>query len=89
MKPRKIPLRKCIACEKQFPKKDLLRIVLHPQEGVVVDPGGKKNGRGAYICKKEECILLAKKAKKLQHALKTNIEDGVYEQIIELLQSSE
>jgi predicted RNA-binding protein YlxR (DUF448 family) len=49
MKPRKIPLRKCIACEKQFPKKDLLRIVLHPQEGVVIDPGGKKNGRGAFV----------------------------------------
>lgn len=89
MKPKKIPLRKCVACGEQFPKKELLRIVLHPEEGVVVDLTGKKNGRGAYVCKKDSCVQLAKKSKKLQHALKTTIEDGVYEQINDILQSSE
>lgn len=85
MKARKIPLRKCVACGEQFPKKELLRIVLHPEEGVVVDPTGKKNGRGAYLCRKAACVELAKKNRKLQHALKTTIEDGIYDQITELL----
>lgn len=89
MKPRKIPVRKCVACGEQFPKKELLRVVLHPEEGVVVDPSGKKNGRGAYLCRKESCVQLAKKARKLQHALKTTIEDDVYEEIMDNIRTSE
>ena len=42
------------------------------------DPGGKKTD-AAPILQKEECILPPRR-QKLQHALKTNIEDGVYEQ---------
>ncbi len=89
MKVKKVPLRKCVSCGNQFPKKELLRIVNNAEEGVIVDNTGKKNGRGAYICKSIECFQTARKNRKLQHALKTQIEDGVYEQIEELLQSSE
>lgn len=89
MKTKKVPLRKCVACQGQFPKKDLLRVVSHPEDGISVDSTGKKNGRGAYICKTVECVNLAQKNRRLQQALKTQIEDGVYEQIKELLQSSD
>lgn len=85
MKTKKVPLRKCVACQGQFPKKELMRIVSNAEEGIVVDPTGKKNGRGAYLCKTVECVELAKKNRKLQQALKSQIEDGVYEQIKELL----
>ncbi len=89
MKVKKVPLRKCVSCGNQFPKKELIRVVNHAQEGVIVDTTGKKNGRGAYLCTSIDCLHAAKKNRKLQHALKTQIEDGVYEQIEELLQSSE
>ena len=89
MKPKKIPLRKCVSCGEQFPKKELIRIVTSESEGVTVDLTGKKNGRGAYLCKQKDCFEKARKNRKLQHALKVQIEDGVYEQIEELLQSSE
>lgn len=89
MKPKRVPLRKCVACGEQFPKKELIRVVNHPEEGIVVDFTGKKNGRGAYLCRKPECVQLAKKNKKLQHALKTNIEDDVYDTLIDTLSSSE
>ncbi len=85
MKTKKVPLRKCVACQGQFPKKELMRIVSNAEEGIVVDPTGKKNGRGAYLCKTVECVELAQKNRKLQQALKSQIEDGVYEQIKELL----
>ena len=62
MSVKKIPLRKCIACNQSYPKKELIRIVIN-DEAKEVDPTGRKNGRGAYVCRKTECILLAKKKK--------------------------
>ncbi|WP_018466954.1 YlxR family protein [Calidithermus timidus] len=49
MKPKHIPERMCVACRRRRPKRELLRIVL-TAEGPVIDPTGKKPGRGAYVC---------------------------------------
>ena len=46
-KPRHIPLRTCIACGESRPKRELIRIVRTPDGHVVLDPTGKKSGRGA------------------------------------------
>lgn len=81
MKNKKIPMRKCVACDENKAKNDLIRIVNNKEEGVQVDPTGKKNGRGAYICKETSCIELAKKNHKLEHALKTEITESLYEEI--------
>ena len=45
------PERTCLACRKRRPKPELLRIVRAPEGGVTVDPAGKGDGRGAYICR--------------------------------------
>ena len=58
MKQRKIPQRKCIVCGENKDKNDLIRIVKNKEEGIILDPTGKKNGRGAYICKEEKCIVM-------------------------------
>lgn len=47
-KVRHIPNRMCVGCRQVMPKRALIRIVRTP-EGVMVDPGGKLNGRGAYL----------------------------------------
>ena len=60
MKSKKIPMRKCIACGVSRPKQELIRIVAG-DEGAVVDPTGRKNGRGAYLCRSTECFAMAKK----------------------------
>ena len=49
MKPKHVPERMCVACRRRRPKRELLRVVLTP-EGPVIDPSGKKPGRGAYVC---------------------------------------
>lgn len=50
-----IPIRQCIACRVRRPKHELLRVVL-TQTGPVLDPTGRKPGRGAYVCPdKPEC----------------------------------
>ena len=50
MKMRKIPLRVCVGCQEQKPKKELLRIVRTPEDTVEIDKTGKKSGRGVYVC---------------------------------------
>lgn len=42
MRPRKVPLRKCVACQEMMPKKELIRIVRTPAEEVQIDLTGKK-----------------------------------------------
>ncbi len=44
-----IPIRQCIACRARRPKRELLRVVL-TETGPVLDPSGRKPGRGAYVC---------------------------------------
>ena len=56
----KKPIRKCICCEADKPKSDMIRIVLPGRNTVEtennVDDTGKQHGRGAYICRNSKCI---------------------------------
>lgn len=78
---RKIPLRKCIACGVQKPKKELVRIVRTPEKLVHVDPKGKVSGRGAYICASRLCYDLAIKKKALTRALEVEITPEMLDQM--------
>ncbi|MDD7305816.1 MAG: YlxR family protein [Peptoniphilaceae bacterium] len=81
MKTKKIPQRKCVVCGQVKDKNDLLRIVNNKEEGIVVDESGRKNGRGAYICKSSQCIEKAKKTNKLAKVFKTEVNNDLYEEI--------
>lgn len=78
---KKIPLRQCVGCREMMPKKDLLRVIRTPEDEVVLDSTGKKNGRGAYICFCLECFQKARKSKGLERSLKIAIPDEVYEKL--------
>jgi len=52
-----------------------------PSERISIDFTGKKSGRGAYICKKEECLAKARKSGRLKSSLEYEITDDVYEQL--------
>ena len=78
---KKIPMRTCIGCNNAKPKKELIRIVKSSDGEVSIDFTGKKNGRGAYICKSEECLEKVIKSKRLQRVLETEISDELYESI--------
>jgi predicted RNA-binding protein YlxR (DUF448 family) len=81
MRQRKIPLRKCVACQEMMPKKELIRVVRTPQEEIQIDLSGKKSGRGAYLCGKLSCFKLAQKSKALDRALKQSVDSSIYEQL--------
>ena len=78
---RKIPMRKCVVTQEQHPKNDLVRVVLTPEGTVELDLTGRKNGRGAYLCKDLKVIELAVKNGALNKALKTKVPDSIYEEL--------
>lgn len=78
---KKVPLRQCIGCSERREKKDLIRIIRTPEEEIIVDFTGKKNGRGAYICNSVECLRLARKKKSLERSLNTAIPEQIYQEL--------
>ena len=78
---KKIPMRRCLATNESFPKKELLRIVRTPEGEVKVDLTGKLNGKGAYLSKSPKALKIARDRKALARALACEIPDSVYEEI--------
>ncbi|OYD09944.1 RNase P modulator RnpM [Paludifilum halophilum] len=85
MKTRKVPMRKCVASQEMFPKKELIRVVRTPDHEILIDPTGKKSGRGAYLCAKPEYVEMARKKKALDRALKTKVKEEVYDRLQEYI----
>jgi uncharacterized protein len=74
-RPRKhIPVRTCIVCREKEAKRQLVRIV-RTESGIQIDPTGKMNGRGAYLCDKASCWERAVKTDFLNKALRTTLTD--------------
>lgn len=51
MKAKKSPQRMCVACREMHDKPDMIRVVRSPEGEISLDFTGRKNGRGAYVCK--------------------------------------
>ena len=82
---KKIPMRRCLATNESFPKKELLRIVRTPEGEVKVDLTGKLNGKGAYLSRSSEALDIAKNKKVLDKALEVEIPEEVYEEISRII----
>ena len=89
MKLKKVPLRKCVGCGENKTKKELIRIVKDKEGNISIDFTGKVNGRGAYICNTSQCLTLAKKTKRLNKALETQIPEDIYEVLIKEIDANE
>lgn len=77
-----IPQRMCVACRQMKPKAELIRIV-KSGDAAEIDKNNKKSGRGAYICRNEECIENAKKRRALSKHFKTAVNDSIYDAVLE------
>ena len=69
MKPKKIPMRMCVGCREMKEKRELIRVVRTPEGIAVLDPTGKKSGRGAYVCRRAECLRRSIRQKQLERQL--------------------
>ena len=68
-----IPQRTCVACRTTGDKRKLVRAVRTPEGSVEVDPSGKRDGRGAYLCVRPSCWEEALKNGRLAAALRATI----------------
>lgn len=80
---KKIPLRQCVGCRDMKAKKEMLRVIKTPENEVVLDVIGKKNGRGAYLCVSLDCLQKARRSKGLERSLKITIPEDIYERLEE------
>src|SRR5215211_6745632 len=74
MRPRHVPVRTCVGCQQERPKRQLVRIVRSPEGAVTVDQTGKAAGRGAYVCSEAPCWTVALRRGALSRALKTPVD---------------
>ena len=76
---KKVPLRQCVGCGEMKGKRDMIRVLKTPENEISLDVTGKKNGRGAYVCKSRECLYKTRKNKGLERSFKMNIPNEVYD----------
>jgi len=76
---KKIPLRQCVGCGEMKGKKDMMRVLRTAEGDICLDVTGKKNGRGAYLCKNIDCLKKARANKGLERSFKIAIPSEVYE----------
>ncbi len=89
---KKTPMRMCIGCGEMKPKRELVRVVRAPEQRdeqgnpiapgeISLDLGGKKPGRGAYVCRSADCLRAARKSHRLERAFGCAIPDEVYDRM--------
>ena len=78
---KKIPMRQCVGCGEMKSKKEMMRILKTEEDDIVLDVTGKKNGRGAYLCKTEECLKKARKNRGIERSFKKSISAEVYDNL--------
>jgi len=86
-KPRRrhIPNRTCVGCRQTQAKRNLMRIV-RTSEGVLYDPTGKANGRGAYVHNDSACWERALKGS-LENALNVSLSEKDRKHLSEIIAS--
>ncbi len=83
-----IPLRMCCVCRESKDKKELLRIVKNKEGEIFIDPTGKANGRGAYICKNGTCAEEAEKKRALERSFKVSVGKELFLSLDEMKQEN-
>jgi len=78
-----VPVRTCVSCRESGAKRGLTRIVRTPDGEVRIDPTGKRNGRGAYLCDKLECWERATATPVLSRALNVALSAESHEMLKE------
>lgn len=82
-RPKHVPQRTCIACRRKDAKRDYVRLVRTPEGTVEVDPTGKRNGRGAYLCPTRSCWNTALDVGAIEQALKVELSESNRDQLRE------
>lgn len=74
-------IRTCIVCKKKDTKDNFIKFVKNKDGRISVEAGRKLDGRGAYVCKNDECLEKCEKSKALNRVFKTNVPVKIYGEI--------
>ena len=74
--------RMCIATREIKDINDLFRVVRTPSGNILIEEDKHLPGRGAYISRNIEAIKIAQKKKLLNRALRTNVPEQIYSQLL-------
>ena len=80
--------RMCVVCREMKSKEELIRVVKMP-DGAVIDESFKAQGRGAYICKKSECINMARRRKAFERSLSCGMSADFYDGLEAMITDAE
>ncbi len=85
---KRIPVRTCIGCNNEFPKKDLFRFVRKTDEAgmtdsIIIDTSGALHGRGCYLCRNMDCLEKALKKRSFERTFKDPVPERIKEDIRE------
>ena len=78
-----------MGCNSKKDKKDLIRIVKNNKNEISIDKTGKQDGRGAYICKNDQCLEKAIKTKRLERTLGIKISEEIYSNLKKIINGGE
>ena len=84
---KKIPSRQCVGCRESRTKRELIRVIRTPEGQVALDETGRMNGRGAYLCRRVECLQKARRSRGLERSLKVTIPEEIYDRLEEELKN--
>ncbi len=87
MRRKHVPQRTCIGCRQAKDKRELIRLVRTPEGQLVVDETGKRNGRGAYLCRQRTCWETALRGGQVSRALKIEIGEPERQMLYDLAQA--
>ena len=79
MSMKKVPLRQCIGCGEMKSKREMIRVIKTPENEILLDATGRKNGRGAYLCPSMECLKKTVSGRGLVRSFKMAISPEVYQ----------
>lgn len=71
-------MRQCMGCNEHKPKGELIRVVRSPEGDISLDFTGRKNGRGAYLCRSAACLRKAAKSRRIDRVLECTVPESVW-----------
>lgn len=86
MNKKKPVYRLCLVTRTYHLKEDMFRVYVDKNHHIGIDLKQQNIGRGAYLLKRADIICLAQKRKILSKALKAEVNDEIYKQLLKLLE---
>lgn len=76
-------IRMCASCglRSRRDETDYIRIVLPKDRTAFLDREGTAPGRGAYVCRNQDCVRKLCKSRRLSHLLRGSVPETLYEEL--------